>query len=39
MDSFKCSLCPVVTKRSDNLKRHFKNVHGAAKNSTDKEDD
>ena len=31
MVSHKCSECSLVTKRSDNLKRHMKNVHGAAK--------
>ena len=32
MVSHKCSECSLVTKRSDNLKRHLKNVHGIAKN-------
>ena len=31
MISHKCSECSLVTKRSDNLKRHMKNVHGIIK--------
>ena len=31
MVSHKCIECSLVTKRSDNLKRHMKNVHGTAK--------
>ena len=34
MDSFNCSECLFSSKRSDNLKRHLKNVHGVAKNKT-----
>ena len=33
MDSFKCTECSFETKRSDNLKRHLKNVHGVSKNA------
>ena len=31
MDSFKCTECSFGTKRSDNLKRHLKHVHGVVK--------
>ena len=33
MYSFKCSECSFTTKRSDNLKRHLKNVHGGGKST------
>ena len=31
MVSHKCNECSFASKRSDNLKRHLKNVHGIAK--------
>ena len=33
MESFKCTECSFETKRSDNLKRHLKNVHGVSKST------
>ena len=33
MESFKCTECSFETKRSDNLKRHLKNVHGVFKSA------
>ena len=30
---FKCSICSLAMKRSDNLKRHLKNVHGIPNNT------
>ena len=32
MYSFKCGECLFATKRSDNLRRHLKNVHGIDEN-------